>query len=514
MNVSDLCKSLFIISLQIIFARTITPPLLTFPAQNNYTWVKITVKDLVCPSSYKIPVQPGWTSININVEVVDPIRMDATPEPGWICTHLKYSTECFTQFFGSKSLKYQIHHERIGVEECLQAVKDYQEGSFIPPSFPAQRCSWMKTSWNSKNYILVTPHNPALDRYTGSYVDHLFVGGRCAAKTCKLGDDSQIWIGASPTSNCVRMIPIASVLHLAGRSRTSPIIYLSLAHYPPLSVKSVCKGSFCGKHGFITDEGVFFKSSESQFKSAPECDSSRQVKLPSAAAYTDSSVITIKLGERRNWCQLSLLEARRSGKVTQALLARFNPVYPGAGPIYRVNEGHLERTYGRYLSVSEYSGMGNEIGEVEFGRIRNDKMKIMWEDWVPSGDGKSLSGPNGFYKLDGGAKIQYSLMDDQETLHDYIVMYEHEIITELRPTDIILTNGSLFNDIIEGELDEGFNISTLIDWLGSWQYLVYIGGGAIFVIVLFCCVCRYSPKKRRQRHQQMRLSESGTLFLG
>ena len=184
--------------------------------------------------------------------------------------------------------------------QCKDALKDHINGLDQGPQIPMKRCRWMDTKTNEKISYKITSHKAYYDIYDESYVNPLFLGGRCQQSPCSTSTDSTIWLPKREYVPACQITP-ATAYYVSERFEVETVdgvgnidrkkkvqcnknSLIIIEGHDPLPIQSICKMKVCGKEGYRFQTGIWASitalDQEHIFKSVPECLNNATIVAP------------------------------------------------------------------------------------------------------------------------------------------------------------------------------------------------------------------------------------------
>lgn len=477
----------------ILISMTINPNLaLYFPVSDSITWSPLDPSEIVCEHKSRTPEM----SSSIEMRGYLPILRQDYKVHGYMCTKVTLSTKCEKHFFGGTDVTYIEQHSKIHLQECLDAIHEFISGSFEPVTYPADSCSWMSMTVESKHFIHVQVSEMLYDPYKSILISELFPKGVCDGQYCKTIYESRIWIPDQLSKpECISR-HLDTVLFYAKHHGSNIVEFWSPDMNVPIN-SQICFMKYCGIFGLRFIDGSWIGL---QPKDVPTIDSYVEnyiQKLPKCNPNTTISKAekhyTEHIAEKTLIEKFLELECEKTKSklysnepISRVELQTLTPVSPGFHRVYRLFNGSIEMGLSEYREVS----LVDPIGENPIIARTKDNKLTKWKYWTHDSRQNIYDGPNGLYYHNG--KV-YSHIQDISSYKQSLGLSLKLRIAISKPT-IFNSTTSLkenekyeFQHVSDKSLDEvvGESVSNVGHWFKKW---IILGAILLLCIVISCCI--------------------------
>ncbi|AJR28418.1 glycoprotein [Fukuoka virus] len=445
---------------------------------------------------------------------------------GKLCHLAKWITKCEYTWYFSKTVSRTIQNLEAHEDDCKQAIREYNQGKLIPGSFPPESCYWASTNEESVIAHIITPHEVTYDPYEDRYLDPLFVHGFCRTSFCETVYESTVWLTDSPgrQSSCKLegdepVEVLESYRHnKAGESKFGFWMRGSHIHHMPLS--RLCKKEYCGKLGYVNQQGVWFHVTSVQwsynesisFRHVVEnCTESPDLVVLSEEFNDDDLAATL---EEMMWdinCLNAVENIQKHKRASLHDLYQISQRHPGPGTAYRLKDGHLESAQANFVAL--YAPDEHEQNRECLGTVldHTGDQCHAWDDWTHIAN-STYHAVNGITEVDGKIvfpeyrvlkrrwDLEYSLKHDLRQINHPVIsdfvgkVHENIVHKEIKSHSVnagdLIGNWVTVAESKIGEFFKGFSHSFVT--ISVFLMVVL----TIWIIIRCCQMCkREKPTK-------------------
>ncbi|AJR28516.1 glycoprotein [Mosqueiro virus] len=165
---------------------------ISFPTECYTDWTLVRAHEIKCPSLSSINLDDKL-SFKLGT-VMHPLPNNKYTVDGYICHKQQWISKCEETWYFSTTETNSIENLPIGATECMEAITVYESGEYNNPFFPPFYCSWCSTQIDQKTFIVIEEHTAQENIYNASYIDPMFVGGKCSSNLCKTIHPDVLWV--------------------------------------------------------------------------------------------------------------------------------------------------------------------------------------------------------------------------------------------------------------------------------------------------------------------------------
>ncbi|AJR16767.1 glycoprotein [Zahedan rhabdovirus] len=457
----------------------VTAPFFLYPELVS-PWRNITLDHAKCPISSPVATDQELSSETFPSGHQE-LHHELAPVKGYLCSGLRYTTECYEGFLGGKDIKKTIDKVQVTGDICLRELEKVKTGSVIPPYFPAPECAWMKTQTNDAVFYIIEEHSVSYDPYKIGFVDPIFLKDICVNKVCPTEHDNMLWVTEADVGHqCSEFLDAEITFH---SNQNYSITIIEHQHKMFEDFTKACRMTYCGEKGVRLPSGLFYTHIPPPYwHNINECSVKRNVTFYPLSAELLEIEREMTVDRERMMCIESLQTARRTKVMTFLTLSYLVPKFEGRFPVYRLEKGQLKGAVANWHALKTVKpGTSRQIGTFPNGT------NAYWWDWVDSGYPGIDSGFNGVHRTEGKVVIprlevlkkEYALSLD--ILHEMRTI-EHPIIKHLARENL---TGHLTTLEGRDSIDVGEWLSNL--WEKIWGKLLLLGCLCGFLLVVCCC---------------------------
>ncbi|AJG39200.1 glycoprotein [Wuhan Louse Fly Virus 5] len=502
------------------------------PLDHSKNWRPAKYQDLKCPKpqgdwQLKFIIHTRWVTWR-----PDDISLDHIP--GFLCHKAEWITRCEYTWYLSKTVSRKLKEETPSESECQDAVRLYEAGKQEAGSFPPEECYWNSVNDESVVKTIVVEHSIAYDPYKDCGVDEALVGGSCKKKFCDTKYSSVKWVQDvdHESQRCHNIIQEQLEILKRNDNKEQDKSWVRSKSFPITEMDDACKMSFCGLDGIRLKNGIWFgfqksRTDHSDMGDIPQCVSGTEIGIPDKNYKEKEFEYELEDLQREILC-LNVLDKLQLNQVISLYdLQYLRQDAPGYGNIFRVNNGTLEVTTGKYIKVYHAK---NDLSPDCIGTYKDhsgDDVCVDWDEWLPIEKDKD-QGFNGIIRI----KNKIIFPDDQlrasewrEELFDYFKVdkIHHPFLNNV--TDVIHDDTDDENLIHDKTVNPGDAIN---NWVKVAEnkvvnffkelgigiiIIVWIIAGIIFLFILFklirfCIKLRYKKVNTGDKEIEMRHYDS------
>ncbi|AZL49338.1 glycoprotein [Charleville virus] len=447
------------------------------PSEKSIHWTPANHTSLRCPIRSAVHPVSGRVG---TLPFLIPLHPNDNNVAGYSCHKAEWTSECTETWYWTTDVKQYIRYIEPTFEECKAAWVKKRDGLNPNPYFEAPTCQWANTVRKSHQFTMINLKQVKIDPYNLDFVDPIFPGGRCSNQdSCKTVQSGVIW---HPQRKNPQQTEYAwkNVQASYGKSRKESDVYLIWGGgIPTTKFNNSCKMNFKGKTGIRFSSGFWAGVEpstwhDSAFKKVyedlPNCSEGTTIKVPSAheeiaehEMEIDDLILSLK-------CYDIIRAFEETGKISFLDLGFFNPDTEGPAHIYRIKEGKLEAASVNYQACQIHPKPHDPTRVI----CKDSKIKVLYDEWVPTGVSGILSGFNGVYKDRGVVKYAgYNLWNNKLTEAD---IQQMELEAVPHPSVLVIEkfapgmNITLETTGERGEMDLDLLGGISSGWRKFWKY--------------------------------------------
>lgn len=363
----------------ILLLLTVTEGRLFFPTRMISPWTPIRPDHLVCPHTPLEGDKPNntWTT---EVNIIDMAQVSLAD--GQLCEAISWETSCDFRWYGPQYITQQMLQTTPDSVHCKQAVLDQEMGKTSETGYPPAECSWNNIYVSRRTTYHLTEHKVKVEPYLGSYLDGIFRGGSCKTSECLTISSSSLWLASTGLSSDCRPWGKASISVEGMMSPGGSVDYHrgAMIHLPTgesSRIEDGCLIKICDSVGLKLSQGLWIQdflireTSASSLVPRPCSGKETVLGLPHSRRKLHDLKIEARI--RALACREALLEIRVRGSITNTLLGVFQPRREGIEPVYRLNNGTIERALAQIKIVSDLKRTDLGLSYVVNGTVMEDR---------------------------------------------------------------------------------------------------------------------------------------------
>ncbi|AJR28439.1 glycoprotein [Sena Madureira virus] len=397
-----------------------------FPSEKDLHWHPINHTSIRCP----IRSGDKYPGDSANVQFSVPYRDPKHLLNGYSCHKTKWVSECTESWYWTTDIKQYIRVLPVSKEECVNELRNREEGQSLSPFFEAPVCQWANTVRKEKDFVILNKKRMQLDPYSLEVVDPLLLTGRCKTSLdgCKTIQDGVLWFSEENPKKAMEMRVLGLKYSPKGGDMKDLVIWGE--GIPLTKMSKACKMQYANTEGVRFESGFWgvpLAGTDQKFtnwkENLQDCPEGSIVKLPSAHEEIAEHQIEIDDLVLSLQCIDVINNFKNTNQISFTDLALLTPDHAGLANAYRINRGILEATTAYYYQCKLKSNVDNVIcyGGQDFN------IPVKWNGWVDSGTPGTASAFNGVYRKEG------KIINANENLMMNRIMDEDIMMRDIQP---------------------------------------------------------------------------------
>ncbi|APG78743.1 putative glycoprotein [Hubei dimarhabdovirus 1] len=496
----------------------------TFPILTNPTWTETNPYQLECPQTHHT-FNPETHRVESYVLALKPRFASELKVNGFLCKKIRKWTKCTETPWFTKSTQRGIEYIPVSASSCEAGLTKYMHGEEDSSDFPKESCNWASSNTENTEALTLTPHSVHLDPYSSKVVDPIFPGGLSEPRPSETIHKNILWIpiDMNPFHSCAATEKYIGVIYSnSDFPTTTPLADIASLHidgHKDKPFKGSCKINYCGRSGIRFTDGEwvsleYFRNqsiNQEQFiRNLPSCASDTIIRIQSPQSDTDEdSELTINLLYRLK-CQETISKIIEKSLISPYDISFLAQSYPGPGPVFLLDNGHVLQTYGNYIEISQTDRTSGEDGYLGINTLT--KARVYNTIWRSDPSDKLMKhGPNGLISYNRTIHLQKGLVTRSfnsrmllTTQHLSDIPHESLQILSNYTKAVggsliqVPTNATNLGDAIINTVENVF------DRIGYIQSALYSISGLIIIYIIIKCIlklrlllCSVKPKPKQ-----------------